>query len=177
MIRTAESENKPTNPKLWENCLKLMRGEIKSFKHDGEVVELSGGKRAEPAQKNSAYLNGRALQKYKSLGGGWKKSASLAELKIANRIAALDVFKSYREFLEFEQKVFKSVKDYKSYVEALESLVPKDAKSEWLYNHHAAELAWEDGKKSEAGKHIGKAADLNPFENEVTGGPEIYHPR
>jgi len=91
MIRIAERENEPTNEALWQNCLKLISGKIKSFKHEGEVVELSGGKRAEPAKENSAYLNGRAVQKYNSLGGKWRK-ASL--YRIASRVSNLkDWFK------------------------------------------------------------------------------------
>jgi hypothetical protein len=88
MIRIAERENEPTNEGLWQKCLKLIRGEIKSFKHNGKTVELSGGKRAKPAKENSAYLNGRAVQKYNSLGGGWKKAASM-HLRVAGRIANL----------------------------------------------------------------------------------------
>ena len=105
MIRIAERENEPTNEGLWQKCLKLIRGEIKSFKHDGETVELSGGKRAKPAKGNSAYLNGRAVQKYNSLGGGWEKAASV-HMRVASRIANLkDWFKEDWVAINTEGKI------------------------------------------------------------------------
>lgn len=105
MIRIAERENEPTNEGLWQNCLKLIKGEIKSFEHNGETVELSSGKRAKPAKENSAYLNGRAVQKYNSLGGGWKKAASV-HMRVASRIANLkDWFKEDWVAINTEGKI------------------------------------------------------------------------
>ncbi len=49
-----ESKNKPTNPKLWASCLAWARSRY-------DVCP-------------SAYCNGAAAKRYKSNGGGWKKS-------------------------------------------------------------------------------------------------------
>ena len=49
----AEGENKPTNPKLWAQCLAWARSRYKVCP--------------------SAYCNGAAAKRYKSKGGGWKK--------------------------------------------------------------------------------------------------------
>lgn len=48
-----ESKNKPTNPKLWAQCLAWARSKY-------DVCP-------------SAYCNGAAAKRYKSKGGGWKK--------------------------------------------------------------------------------------------------------
>jgi hypothetical protein len=48
-----EGENKPTNPKLWSQCLAWARSRYKVFP--------------------SAYCNGAAAKRYKSKGGRWKK--------------------------------------------------------------------------------------------------------
>lgn len=58
-----ESKNKPTNPKLWASCLAWARSKYKVCP--------------------SAYCNGAAAKRYKSKGGGWRKSTneSLSESK------------------------------------------------------------------------------------------------
>ena len=48
-----ESKNKPTNPKLWAQCLSWARSKY-------DVCP-------------SAYCNGAAAKRYKSKGGGWRK--------------------------------------------------------------------------------------------------------
>lgn len=48
-----ESKNKPTNPKLWSQCLSWARSKY-------DVCP-------------SAYCNGAAAKRYKSKGGGWRK--------------------------------------------------------------------------------------------------------
>ena len=48
-----EGENKPTNPKLWSQCLAWARSRYKVCP--------------------SAYCNGAAAKRYKSKGGRWKK--------------------------------------------------------------------------------------------------------
>ena len=48
-----EGENKPTNPKLWSQCLAWARSRYKVCP--------------------SAYCNGAAAKRYKSKGGGWRK--------------------------------------------------------------------------------------------------------
>ena len=51
-----EGENKPTNPKLWSQCLALARSRYKVCP--------------------SAYCNGAAAKRYKSKGGGWRKKST-----------------------------------------------------------------------------------------------------
>jgi hypothetical protein len=43
-----------------------------------------------------------------------------------------------------------------------------DEGAQHLYNHHAAELAWEEGEAEEAKKHIAVAMKNNPYGNAVT---------
>jgi hypothetical protein len=46
--------------------------------------------------------------------------------------------------------------------------MPKNDKSSiWLFNHHAAEMAWEENKKSQAKKHI-ELAMKNNIGNSIT---------
>lgn len=52
-ILTEESENIPTNKKLWQNCLSWAKSKYKVCP--------------------SAYCNGAAAKRYKKLGGKWKK--------------------------------------------------------------------------------------------------------
>jgi len=49
-----EGKNKPTNPKLWAQCLAWARARYKVCP--------------------SAYCNGAAAKRYKSKGGGWRKT-------------------------------------------------------------------------------------------------------
>jgi len=49
-----EGKNKPTNPKLWAQCLAWARARYKVCP--------------------SAYCNGAAAKRYKSKGGGWRKA-------------------------------------------------------------------------------------------------------
>lgn len=76
---------------------------------------------------------------------------------------------AYNDFFTKEQEYFVTKPSYQDYIKNMEPILPKaDKKSIWLYNHHAAELAWEDGKTSEAKKHIDVAVKDNPFQNSVT---------
>lgn len=52
-VLTEESENIPTNKKLWQNCLSWAKSKYKVCP--------------------SAYCNGAAAKRYKKLGGKWKK--------------------------------------------------------------------------------------------------------
>ena len=77
--------------------------------------------------------------------------------------------KNYNEFKDMEQEIFQKQISYDEYKKSIESILPKnDKKSLWLYNHHAAELAWEAGKEAEAKTHIAAAMKTNPFGNSIT---------
>jgi|DEB19_MinimDraft_3_1074340.scaffolds.fasta_scaffold03758_1 hypothetical protein len=75
----------------------------------------------------------------------------------------------YKEFLADDQAIFKPGVSYEKYVSSLGNKVPKDQGSVWLYNHHAAEIAWEEKLVDKAKKHIALAAKINPFGNSITG--------
>jgi len=76
---------------------------------------------------------------------------------------------SYEEFFKQEQELFLSKPSYEEYIKQATNILPKSDKgSKWLFNHHAAELAWEDNKQSEAKKHIKIAIDNNTFQNSIT---------
>ena len=75
----------------------------------------------------------------------------------------------YKEFLADDQAIFKPEVTYEEYASSLGDKVPKDKASIWLYNHHAAELAWEQGYPDEAKEHIALAAETNPYGNSITG--------
>jgi len=75
----------------------------------------------------------------------------------------------YQQFFDKEQEYFITRPTYKDYVDSMTAILPKsDKKSIWLFNHHAAELAWEDGKSSEAKKHIEVAMKNNVVGNSIT---------
>ena len=57
---------------------------------------------------------------------------------------------SYQDFLKIEQEIFKSIPSYDEYVNSLKHLSESSDESQWLFNHHAAELAWESNLKNEA---------------------------
>jgi hypothetical protein len=81
--------NIPTDPKLWKRIQRLVRGDVRSIRVDGEVIEGPRGGRGF-VHHPSAYSNGWAAKLYKRLGGGWKKSASTLFLHhIAVRVADL----------------------------------------------------------------------------------------
>jgi hypothetical protein len=76
---------------------------------------------------------------------------------------------SYKEFFDKGQELFLSKPSYEDYITQASNILPKSDKgSIWLFNHHAAELAWEDNKSSEAKKHIKIAVDNNKFQNSIT---------
>jgi hypothetical protein len=76
---------------------------------------------------------------------------------------------SYKEFFTKEQELFLTKPSYEDYVQQASSILPKsDKKSIWLFNHHAAEVAWEDGKLSDAKKHIDLAMKNNVVGNSIT---------
>jgi predicted Zn-dependent protease len=88
-------------------------------------------------------------------------------LDILNEIATNP--KNYDEFKDIEQEMFLKGISYDEYKKGIEVILPKNDKgSLWLYNHHAAELAWEAGKEAEAKKHIANAMKNNPFGNSIT---------
>ena len=71
-----EGENKPTNPKLWSQCLAWARSRYKVCP--------------------SAYCNGAAAKRYKSKGGRWKKkptneSEERNEASSPSQQAAIDI--------------------------------------------------------------------------------------
>lgn len=71
---------------------------------------------------------------------------------------------TYSEFLRKEQEIFISGPNYSEYINKVRPLMTKgDKKSEWLFNHHAAEIAWEERKANEAKKHIELAVKNNPL--------------
>lgn len=77
------SRNVPMNPKLWEKVQAVTKGEKKSFKHNGKVIEGPNdgqGFKIFP----SAYANGFAVRLYNKLGGGWKKE-KLFKMAIRNK--------------------------------------------------------------------------------------------
>jgi hypothetical protein len=68
----------------------------------------------------------------------------------------------YEEFLEKEQDIFTKKPSYNDYIKQVEPIIPEDDKSStWLFNHHAAEMAWEENKVSQAKKHIDLAMKNN----------------
>lgn len=70
---------------------------------------------------------------------------------------------AYQEFFAKEQKLFLTNKpSYTEYKAQVDPILPRaDERSVWLYNHHAAELAWEERKEPEAKKHIEVAMQHN----------------
>jgi len=71
---------------------------------------------------------------------------------------------TYSEFLKKEQEIFINKPNYSEYVNKVAPLLTKgDKKSEWMFNHHAAEIAWEELKSNEAKKHIAIAVKNNPL--------------
>ena len=75
----------------------------------------------------------------------------------------------YQQFFDKEQAYFKQKPSYEDYIKNMSSILPKSDKSSiWLFNHHAAEMAWEDGKSSQAKKHIELAMKNNVVGNSIT---------
>ena len=71
---------------------------------------------------------------------------------------------TYSDFLAKEQQIFMAKPNYSEYVNRVKPLLTQgDKKSEWLFNHHAAEIAWEEKKPTEAKKHIELAVKNNPL--------------
>lgn len=71
---------------------------------------------------------------------------------------------TYSDFLTKEQGIFMSKPNYSEYVNKVTPILTKgDKKSEWLFNHHAAEIAWEERKIDQAKKHIELAVKNNPL--------------
>ena len=76
---------------------------------------------------------------------------------------------SYQQFFDKEQDYFKQKPSYDDYIKNMSAILPKSDKSSiWLFNHHAAEMAWEDGKSSQAKKHIELAMKNNVVGNSIT---------
>ena len=71
---------------------------------------------------------------------------------------------TYSNFLAKEQEIFMKKPTYSEYVNKVRPfLVQGDKKSEWLFNHHAAEIAWEDRRPVDAKRHIEIAVKNNPL--------------
>jgi hypothetical protein len=105
-------------------------------------------------------------QKVQRIRRGLEKEKIITMIKLKDILKEVD---SYKEFFDKEQKLFLSKPSYEDYVTQASSILPKSDKgSIWLFNHHAAELAWEDNKSSEAKKHIKIAVDNNKFQNSIT---------
>ena len=76
---------------------------------------------------------------------------------------------AYQQFFDKEQDYFKQKPSYDDYIKNMSAILPKSDKSSiWLFNHHAAEMAWEDGKSSQAKKHIELAMKNNVVGNSIT---------
>ena len=75
---------------------------------------------------------------------------------------------NYNNFFPIEQEFFNNAPSYDQYILKLSKILPDDEDSRWLFNHHAAELAWEENKISQAKNHIQIAKKLNPFGNKIT---------
>lgn len=78
------------------------------------------------------------------------------------------IFENYQTFFPKEQEYFQTGPSYEEYIKNMLKILPNDEDSQWLFNHHAAELAWEEGKEQKAKQHITKAVKTNPFNNQVT---------
>jgi hypothetical protein len=75
------------------------------------------------------------------------------------------------EFLPKEQEIFKAKPTYSEYITKMVPLLKSfsaDKGALHLYNHHAAEIAWEENKTNEAKKHIDIAMKNNKFGNAIT---------
>jgi len=76
---------------------------------------------------------------------------------------------AYQDFLAADQSIFQPGVAYEDYVKQLADKVEGDRNSTWLFNHHASELAWEEGKADKAKGHIALAVKSNPYGNSITG--------
>lgn len=74
--------NVATNKTLWEKCLDLTMGRIKTFEYKN-IVHYAPNE-GEGYKKKSAYSNAYAVKLYNSLGGKWRKASIYS---IATRIA------------------------------------------------------------------------------------------
>ena len=68
-----------------------------------------------------------------------------------------------------ENVLFKQQLPYDEYVKQISVIFPKNDKSStWLFNHHAAQIAWEQNKIPQAKKHIKTAMENNIIGNSLT---------
>jgi len=74
--------NQATNQSLWDKCLDLTHGRIKTFQYKGK--EYAAPNDGEGYKKKSAYSNAYAVKLYNSLGGSWRKASLIS---IATRVA------------------------------------------------------------------------------------------
>lgn len=75
----------------------------------------------------------------------------------------------YKTFFNEEQEYFLKKPSYDEYIKEMSAILPKEDKSSiWLFNHHAAEIAWEENKSSQAKKHIALAMKNNIVGNSIT---------
>ena len=71
---------------------------------------------------------------------------------------------TFTDFLKKEQEISLKKPSYQEYINQAAPILPKgDKKSEWLFNYHAAEMAWMENKAQQAKKHIEKAVKNNPL--------------
>lgn len=71
---------------------------------------------------------------------------------------------TYTDFLKKEQDISLKKPSYQEYVTQVTPVLPRgDKKSEWLFNYHAAEMAWVENKAQQAKKHIAIAVKNNPL--------------
>ena len=139
------SENKPTNPSLWQRIQNLVSGDTKSINVDGKRIEGPNdgkGFKVHP----SAYSNGWASALYGRLGGGWRKKKKKKKKK-----AILDVLKdpSCQELAKIAKGRGKAKKD-----------VGHGGLDEWFSGHGGAK-----GKGEEA--RWGDWVSISPVERSL----------
>jgi len=86
-------------------------------------------------------------------------------------IRLIDLLKEsqYDDFFKKEQEYFLKKPSYNEYIKEMTAILPKEDKSSiWLFNHHAAEIAWEENKLSQAKDHIKLAMENNVIGNSIT---------
>jgi hypothetical protein len=84
-IPLPQDNHEPTNEWLWEQCLKLVRGERRELRYQDKEIEGPNhghGWKHWPAPKGVAW----AVKQYNNLGGGWRdKKAQRVAARFAKR--------------------------------------------------------------------------------------------
>jgi len=81
-IPLPQDNHEPTNDWLWEQCLKLVRGERHDLRYQDKVIQGPNdghGWKHWPAPKGVAW----AVKQYNNLGGGWRNKKTGASIKFA----------------------------------------------------------------------------------------------